>query len=46
MTCMSKDNIMKLKDGLFDKVFDELGAEYADIEENHMIIDIGTGKIE
>lgn len=45
VTCMTKDNIMKLTDGLFHKVFDELGAEYPDIEQNHMIIDIGTAKI-
>lgn len=45
ITCMTKDNIMKLTDGLFHKVFDELGAEYPDIEQNHMIIDIGTAKI-
>ncbi len=45
LTCMTKDNIMKLTDGLFHKVFDELGAEYPDIEQNHMIIDIGTAKI-
>ncbi len=45
VTCMTKDNIMKLTDGLFHKVFDEIGAEYKDIEQNHMIIDIGTAKI-
>jgi isocitrate dehydrogenase len=26
VTCMTKDNIMKLTDGLFHKVFDEIGA--------------------
>jgi isocitrate dehydrogenase len=45
VTCMTKDNIMKLSDGLFHKVFDELGKEYPDIEQNHMIIDIGTAKV-
>ncbi|GJL84254.1 MAG: isocitrate dehydrogenase [Micavibrio sp.] len=45
VTCMSKDNIMKLSDGLFHKVFDEIGAEYKDIEQEHMIIDIGTAKV-
>jgi isocitrate dehydrogenase len=45
VTCMTKDNIMKLTDGLFHKVFDELGAEYPDIEKSHMIIDIGAAKI-
>lgn len=45
VTCMTKDNIMKLSDGLFHKVFDEIGAEYPDIEKDHMIIDIGTAKV-
>ncbi len=42
---MTKDNIMKLTDGLFHRVFDEISAEYPDIEKNHMIIDIGTAKV-
>ena len=45
VTCMSKDNIMKLSDGLFHRVFDEIGAEYPDIEKDHMIVDIGTAKV-
>ena len=45
VTCMTKDNIMKLSDGLFHKVFDEIGKEYPDIAQNHMIIDIGAAKI-
>ncbi len=45
VTCMTKDNIMKLTDGLFHRIFDELGTEYPDIEKNHMIIDIGAAKI-
>lgn len=45
VTCMTKDNIMKLSDGLFHKVFDEIGAEYPDIQKDHMIIDIGTAKV-
>lgn len=45
VTCMTKDNIMKLSDGLFHKVFDEIGEEYKDIEQNHMIIDIGAAKV-
>lgn len=42
VTCFSKDNIMKLTDGLFHKVFNEIGKEYPDIEQEHMIIDIGS----
>ena len=45
VTCMTKDNIMKLSDGLFHKVFDEIGAKYPDIQKEHMIIDIGTAKV-
>ncbi len=32
VTCFMKDNIMKLTDGLFHKVFDEISPEYPDIE--------------
>ena len=42
LTCMTKDNIMKLTDGLFHRVFQEIGREYPDIEQEHQIIDIGT----
>jgi isocitrate dehydrogenase len=45
VTCMTKDNIMKLTDGLFHQVFDEISKEYPDIAANHMIIDIGTARI-
>ena len=45
VTCMTKDNIMKLTDGLFHAVFDEIGASYPDIEREHMIIDIGTARV-
>jgi len=45
VTCMTKDNIMKMADGLFHQVFDEIGTEYPDIEQDHMIIDIGTAKV-
>lgn len=42
VTCMSKDNIMKLTDGLFHSVFDRIAKEYPDIENEHWIIDIGS----
>ncbi|MCS6789908.1 MAG: NADP-dependent isocitrate dehydrogenase [Bacteroidia bacterium] len=45
VTCMTKDNIMKLTDGLFHKVFDEISAQYPDIEKEHWIIDIGSAKL-
>ncbi len=45
VTCFVKDNIMKLTDGLFHKVFDELAAEYPDIENETWIVDIGAAKL-
>lgn len=45
VTCFTKDNIMKKTDGLFHKLFDEIGAEYSDIEKEHWIIDIGSAKM-
>jgi isocitrate dehydrogenase len=45
VTCFTKDNIMKMTDGLFHKVFDEIGAEYPEIEKEHWIIDIGSAKL-
>jgi isocitrate dehydrogenase len=45
VTCMTKDNIMKLTDGLFHRVFDEVATEYPDIAAEHQIIDIGTAKL-
>src|SRR5437870_6566924 len=45
VTCFTKDNIMKLTDGLFHKVFTEIAAEYPDIENEHWIVDIGAAKL-
>jgi len=44
VTAMTKDNIMKMTDGLFHEVFDQIGAEYPDIEKEHWIIDIGMAR--
>jgi isocitrate dehydrogenase len=45
VTCMSKDNIMKLTDGIFHKVFDEIREEFPEIESDHYIIDIGAARL-
>jgi len=45
VTCFTKDNIMKLTDGLFHQVFNEIAAEYPTIETEHLIIDIGTARV-
>src|SRR5713226_9274818 len=45
VTCFTKDNIMKMTDGLFHKIFDEIGADYPNIEKEHWIVDIGAAKM-
>lgn len=45
VTCFTKDNIMKLTDGLFHKVFDEIAKDYPDIVNEHWIVDIGAAKL-
>ncbi len=45
VTCFTKDNIMKLTDGLFHKVFDEIAPQYPEIEAEHWIVDIGAAKL-
>lgn len=45
LSCFSKDNIMKRTDGLFHRIFDEIGKEYPEIEQDHWIIDIGTARL-
>jgi isocitrate dehydrogenase len=45
VTCFMKDNIMKMTDGLFHKVFDEIGAEYPEIQKEVWIVDIGAAKM-
>ena len=45
VTCFTKDNIMKLTDGLFHQVFRDIAAEYPDIESDHLIIDIATARL-
>ena len=45
VTCFAKDNIMKMTDGLFHKVFDEIAAQYPDIPNEYWIVDIGAAKM-
>jgi isocitrate dehydrogenase len=45
VTCFTKDNIMKITDGLFHKIFEEIATEYKDIESEHWIVDIGAAKL-
>jgi len=39
VTCATKSNILKLTEGLFQRVFDEMAPEYPEIEPQHLIID-------
>lgn len=45
VTCLTKDNIMKLTDGIFHRVFNEIALDYPEIQTDHLIIDIGTALI-
>jgi isocitrate dehydrogenase len=45
VTCMVKDNIMKLTDGLFHNVFKEISSEYPEIISESQIIDIGAAHL-
>jgi isocitrate dehydrogenase len=45
VSCFSKDNIMKITDGLLHQVFDEIAQEYPQIDNDHHIIDIATARV-
>ena len=45
VTCFTKDNILKMSDGLFHRVFDEVAAEYPEFVNEHWIVDIGMAKL-
>ncbi len=45
VTCFVKDNIMKLCDGAFAKIFQETAKDYPQIEANQMIIDIASARL-
>jgi len=45
VTCFTKDNILKMSDGLFHKIFEEIGEEYPELVQEHWIVDIGAAKI-
>src|SRR5438874_3751278 len=45
VTCFMKDNIMKLTDGLFHKVFNEIASDYPAIQNESWIVDIGSAKL-
>jgi isocitrate dehydrogenase len=45
VTCFTKDNIMKITDGTFHRIFDQVAAQYPDIQNEHWIVDIGAAKL-
>lgn len=45
VSCFSKDNIMKICDGSFHAIFNEIAKEYPKITSDHHIIDIATAKL-
>ncbi len=45
VTNMVKDNIMKITDGTFQRIFEEIAAEYPGIKSDKLIIDIGMAKL-
>lgn len=45
VTCFTKDNILKMTDGLFHRIFDEIAREYPEIIHEHWIVDIGAAKL-
>ena len=45
VTCLVKDNIMKVTDGLFADVFRRIGTEYPEVQQEVQIIDIGTARV-
>jgi isocitrate dehydrogenase len=45
VTCMIKDNITKITDGIFHGIFKQVAEEYPDIKTDNIIIDIGAARI-
>src|SRR5258708_35789284 len=45
VTCFMKDNIIKLTDGLFHRVFNEIAMQYPDIANETWIVDIAAAKM-
>lgn len=45
VTCFTKDNILKMSDGLFHRIFDEIASQYSDLQNEHYIVDIGAARL-
>ena len=44
VSCFTKDNIMKITDGMFHRLFEETAKSFPGIESEHWIVDIGMAK--
>jgi isocitrate dehydrogenase len=45
VACFTKDTVLKMTDGLFHRVFDEVASAYPDIAHEHWQVDIGAAKL-
>lgn len=45
VTCLIKDNIMKMTDGVFHEAFREVAKNYPEVQADHYLVDIGMAKV-
>jgi isocitrate dehydrogenase len=45
LTCVTKSNIMKLTDGIFQTLFLDMAKQYPQIQCEHQIVDIATARV-
>jgi isocitrate dehydrogenase len=45
VTCFTKSNLLRMSDGLFQRVFEDVGAGFAEIGREHMLVDAGGAKL-
>jgi len=45
VTCFTKDNVLKMTDGLFHERFNQIAQEYPDLEHEHWVVDVGTARV-
>jgi len=45
VSAFTKDKIMEFTDGFFHQIFDEIAADFPEIEYEHQSLDIGTAKL-
>jgi len=45
VTCFTKSNLLRMSDGLFQRVFEDVGAGFAEIGREHLLVDAGAAKL-